>query len=150
MPNLINALEKYQATIHTVALNLHNLHWNLEDPTFYSLHPYLGDLYDQVNDLEDEVAEQLRFMNARPLTTLDEIKNISEAEDIASQSFDAKLAIKLALADINTLYKSASTVVAEADRTNTWAAIEKFSAHLVAYEKIIYFLRSSSKLVNEG
>ena len=144
METLISLLEKYQATAHTVALNLHNLHWNLEDQLFFTLHPYLGDLYDQVNDFEDEIAEQLRFMQARPITTLSDIQNLSNVEDISSQSFSSKQAISVALSDIMVLYQTAAAVVKEADSKDVWAAIEKFSGHLVALEKVIYFLRSSN------
>ena len=144
METLIQLLEKYQATAHVVAINLHNLHWNLEDHMFYVLHPYLGDLYDQVNDIEDEIAEQLRFMQARPVTTLNEIKDLSDVEDLSTQSYNGQQAISIALTDITDLYEVAKLVVKEADANNVWAAIEKFSAHLVSYEKIIYFLRSSN------
>jgi DNA-binding ferritin-like protein len=144
MEALISLLEKYQATAHTVALNLHNLHWNLEDQLFFTLHPYLGDLYEQVNDFEDEIAEQLRFMQARPITTLSDIANLSNIEDISSQSFSAKEAIGVALSDIMVLYETAKAVVKEADANDVWASIEKFSGHLVALEKVIYFLRSSN------
>lgn len=144
MQTLISYLEKYQATAHTVALNLHNLHWNLESHIFFTLHGYLGELYDQVNDFEDEIAEQLRFMEARPVTTLNDIKDLSAVEDISSQGFNSTQAISIALTDITDLYNVAKEVVKEADATDTWAAVEKFSGHLVALEKIIYFLRSSN------
>lgn len=145
MENFIGLLEKYQATTHTVALNLHNLHWNLEDSNFYSLHPYLGDLYEQVNDFEDEIAEQIRFFGERPLTTYSDIQNISLVEDFSSQSFTSDQAIKIALDDILILHSAAKAVVKEADSNDIWAAVEKFSAHLVSIEKMVYFLRSTKK-----
>ncbi len=143
MEKLVNLLEQYQATTHVVALNLHNLHWNLEDKLFFTLHPYLGDLYDQINDLEDEIAEQIRFFGSRPVTVLTEIESLSSVRDLSSTGYDANRAISIALTDIKALYELAKQVVKEADTTDTWAAVEKFSGHLVAYEKIIYFLTSS-------
>jgi starvation-inducible DNA-binding protein len=143
MNNLISLLEKYQATAHVVALNLHNLHWNLEDHLFFTLHPYLGDLYEQINDFEDEIAEQIRFFGQRPVTSLNDINHLSMVDDMASKSFSGQEAINSALEDIQILYKTATEVVKEADSTDVWAAVEKFSGHLVALEKIIYFLRSS-------
>jgi DNA-binding ferritin-like protein len=147
MEDFIKALEKYQATTHVTALNLHNLHWNLESNIFFALHPYLGDLYDTVSDFEDEIAEQIRFLEERPLTTLSEIANLSLVDDLSSQSFTAETAIRIALDDIQSLYAVAKDVVAKADANNIWAAVEKFSAHLVSLEKIIYFLRSSKKTI---
>lgn len=143
MNNLINLLEKYQATAHVVAINLHNLHWNLEDRLFFTLHPYLGDLYEQINDFEDEIAEQIRFFDARPVTILTEIESLSAVRDLSSTGYAADRAVAIALSDIQSLYQVAKEVVKEADATDTWAAVEKFSGHLVALEKIIYFLRSS-------
>jgi starvation-inducible DNA-binding protein len=143
MEKLIQLLEKYQATAHVVALNLHNLHWNLEDQLFFTLHPYLGELYEQVNDYEDEIAEQLRYFGQRPLTTLDDIQRLSYIQDIASSTHTATDALRTALVDFVKLHEAATLVVAEADAINAWAAIEKFSGHLVAIEKTIYFLKSS-------
>jgi len=144
MSKFIDLLKRYQATSHVVALNLHNLHWNLECPMFYVLHPYLGDLYDQVNAFEDEIAEQIRFLQDRPLTSLLDIQNLSVVDDMYSDSFSSEQAIKIALDDILALHGLGSQVVAEADANNIWAAVEKFSAQLVALEKAVYFLRSSN------
>ena len=143
METLISLLEKYQATAHVVAINLHNLHWNLEDHLFFTLHPYLGDLYEQINDFEDEIAEQIRFFGERPLTSLSDINHLSVVDDMASKPFSGQEAIKSALEDIEALHKVTTEVVKEADATDVWSAVEKFSGHLVALEKIIYFLRSS-------
>ena len=117
---------------------------------FYVLHPYLGDLYDQVNDYEDEIAEQLRFFGERPVTSLNDINNLSMVDDMASHSFSGQEAIKSALEDIKILHQVATEVVKEADANDVWAAVEKFSGHLVAYEKMIYFLRSSNVGINKG
>ena len=143
MNNLVSLLEKYQATAHVVAINLHNLHWNLEDRLFFTLHPYLGDLYEQINDFEDDIAEQIRFFNSRPVTILTEIESLSAVRDLSSTGYSADRAVQIALADIESLYQVVKDVVKEADATDTWAAVEKFSGHLVTLEKIIYFLRSS-------
>jgi DNA-binding ferritin-like protein len=145
MSKLNDLLKQYQATLHTGALNIHNLHWNLEDQLFFTLHPYLGDLYETLNNYEDETAEQLRFFTDLPLTTYEEFKGLSLLPTIQSQSCTAAEAIDTALVTFNKIYELGSAVVAEADSTNAWAAIEKFSGQLVAYEKIIYFLNSSSK-----
>jgi DNA-binding ferritin-like protein len=142
---LIQLLKQYQATLHAGAMNIHNLHWNLEDQLFFTLHPYLGDLYEQLNELEDEAAEQLRFFQQLPFTTLDEIKAASILPTLQSQSCTASQAIDTALETFQKIYDLGSQVVAEADAINAWAAIEKFSGHLVGFEKVIYFLRSSSK-----
>jgi DNA-binding ferritin-like protein len=145
MNNLVALLKKYQATLHAGAVNIHNLHWNLEDQLFFTLHPYLGDLYEQLNDFEDETAEQIRFFQDNPITKLDVIATTSVLPTLDSKTCTASEAIDTALETFTTIYDLAAEVVAEADATNTWAAIEKFSGHLVAYEKTIYFLRSSSK-----
>jgi starvation-inducible DNA-binding protein len=145
MNQLTQLLKQYQATLHAGAMNIHNLHWNLEDQLFFTLHPYLGDLYEQLNDNEDEAAEQLRFFGELPVTTTAEVTKTSILPTLPSKSCTASEAIDTALETFLKIYDLASQVVAEADATNTWAAIEKFSGHLVAYEKVIYFLRSSSK-----
>ena len=145
MKNLIVLLKKYQATLHAGAVNLHNLHWNLEDQLFFTLHPYLGELYETLNNNEDETAEQIRFFQDNPVTKLDVIATTSILPTLDSKTCTASEAIDTALETFQAIYDLTSEVVSEADKINAWAAVEKFSGHLVGYEKIIYFLRSSSK-----
>ena len=37
----------------------HNLHWNLKGSNFFALHAKLEELYDEANDILDEVAERI-------------------------------------------------------------------------------------------
>jgi DNA-binding ferritin-like protein len=145
MKNLVMLLKNYQATVHVGSVNLRNLHWNLEDQLFFTLHPYLGDLYETLSEFEDASAEQLRFFQDNPITKLDVIESTSILPTLDSKACSASEAIDTALETFLAIYDLGSDVVAEADKINAWAAVEKFSGHLVAYEKIIYFLRSSSK-----
>jgi len=145
MNKLLQLLKTYQATLHAGAINIHNLHWNLEDQLFFTLHPYLGDLYETLNDNEDETAEQIRFFQDNPITKLDVISTTSMLPTLDSKTCTASEAIDTALETFQIIYDLTIEVVAEADKINAWAAVEKFSGHLVTYEKIIYFLRSSSK-----
>lgn len=47
-----------------------NYHWNVSGPRFNSLHTFLGDHYAQLLLIMDEVAERVRVLDARPLSTI--------------------------------------------------------------------------------
>ena len=44
----------------------HNLHWNLKGPQFFTLHAKLEELYDEANDILDEVAERILALGGNP------------------------------------------------------------------------------------
>ena len=50
----------------------HNLHWNLKGSNFFALHAKLEELYDEANDILDEVAERILMIGGKPVSTLGE------------------------------------------------------------------------------
>jgi len=47
-----------------------NFHWNVVGPKFKSTHTYLNDLYDQLFENVDSIAERIRQLNGKPIGTL--------------------------------------------------------------------------------
>lgn len=54
-----NAPEKLIATIKAVGINLRTLHRNLTGGNWFTIHELVGDWYDQLDELEDKIVENL-------------------------------------------------------------------------------------------
>ena len=48
----------------------HNLHWNLKGKHFFTLHAKLEELYDEANDILDEVAERILALGGNPVSNM--------------------------------------------------------------------------------
>ena len=59
--NITNALNTYLADVSVLYFKWHNLHWNVVGPQFKAVHEYLETLYNNLADVLDEVAENLKI-----------------------------------------------------------------------------------------
>lgn len=53
-------------------IKLHQAHWYIKGPNFFSLHPKLEELYDDLTEQMDETAERLLALGGKPYSTLQE------------------------------------------------------------------------------
>jgi starvation-inducible DNA-binding protein len=64
METLIEIMRKVLADAYAFQLKANNYHWNVEGPNFAEYHKFLGDLYEEVFEATDAIAEQIRALDA--------------------------------------------------------------------------------------
>lgn len=62
-----------------------NFHWNVTGPRFHSLHGFLEEQYRSLLDVMDDVAERVRVLGHRPLSTVREMNNNNDLEEKTSK-----------------------------------------------------------------
>ncbi|API88706.1 DNA starvation/stationary phase protection protein [Marinilactibacillus sp. 15R] len=65
-------------------VKLHQAHWYIKGPNFFSLHPKLEEYYDELTVQMDDVAERLLAIGGEPYATLEEFLShslIKESKD---------------------------------------------------------------------
>ena len=78
---LTDDLKTTLATSFSFYLKTANYHWNIEGPDFIQYHPWLGDLYSDVYDTIDRLAEYIRAMQAYTPASLTRFQELTEIED---------------------------------------------------------------------
>ena len=63
MENLINALRQTLANTFAMYFQAHSGHWNIEGPDFSEYHDFLGELYEELHNAIDPIAEYLRILD---------------------------------------------------------------------------------------
>ena len=63
MENLINALRQALANTFAMYFQAHSGHWNIEGPDFSEYHDFLGELYEELHNAIDPIAEYLRILD---------------------------------------------------------------------------------------
>jgi starvation-inducible DNA-binding protein len=105
MEELVNKLKETLADTFTFALKSQSYHWNVVGSDFPQLHDFFGELYTEVQDAVDPIAEQIRQLDAfapgtlarmQELTTVDEdekipvalkmVENLITANDVVMNS----------------------------------------------------------------
>lgn len=64
METLTEIMRKVLADTFALYLKTHNYHWNVEGINFPQYHTFFGNLYEELHDSIDLIAEQIRALNA--------------------------------------------------------------------------------------
>lgn len=84
----LNALVSDHAVLYQ---KLRNYHWNVKGPHFFGLHEKLEELYTEMAETVDELAERVATLGTRPASTLEEFmqhtrlqedKSVPSAQDM--------------------------------------------------------------------
>ena len=76
-------LNKLVATWSVLYTKLHNYHWYVNGPSFFTLHTKFEELYNEVTLNLDEVAERILSRGGKPVATMKEhleLSHIAEAK----------------------------------------------------------------------
>jgi len=66
MEELRSKFEVLLANVYVLYYRMHSTHWNVVGSNFPQYHSFLGDLYDEVFDSIDDIAEELRKLDGFP------------------------------------------------------------------------------------
>ncbi|API93965.1 MULTISPECIES: Dps family protein [unclassified Virgibacillus] len=74
---LINFLNQLLSNQFVLYVKLHRYHWFIQGRNFFSLHEQFENMYVEVADDIDEIAERILMINGKPLATM--VKYLKEA-----------------------------------------------------------------------
>ncbi|WP_309089438.1 Dps family protein [Domibacillus sp.] len=80
---LISSVNKQVANWTVLYTKLHNYHWYVKGPQFFTLHAKFEELYTEASGHIDELAERLLALDGKPVATLREsleLATVNEAE----------------------------------------------------------------------
>ncbi|SEM40714.1 starvation-inducible DNA-binding protein [Mesobacillus persicus] len=78
---LIQSVNKHVATWTVLYTKLHNYHWYVKGPHFFTLHAKFEELYNEAAVVIDEFAERILALEGKPVGTLKECLEISFIEE---------------------------------------------------------------------
>ena len=78
---LNNQLNDLVATWSVLYTKLHNYHWYVSGPSFFTLHAKFEELYNETTLTLDEIAERILALGGKPVATLKEHLEISLVEE---------------------------------------------------------------------
>jgi starvation-inducible DNA-binding protein len=81
---LVNRMRIILADAYILYFRSHNYHWNIEGSNFPQYHKFLDDVYNELFERLDHIAEQIRTLGAYTPTSFREMINISNLNDSAT------------------------------------------------------------------
>ena len=139
---VVEELNKLLADEVVLGVKTRNFHWNVKGPHFNDLHKFFEEQYNQINDSIDEIAERVRMLDEKPLSTLNEFLSHTRLKESAS-TLNSNQMIQELLDDQELLIKqirSSSEFIGELKDSGT----EDFLVGLMQeHEKMAWMLRST-------
>ena len=74
---VVEVLNRQVANWTVAFTKLHNFHWYVKGPNFFSLHTKFEELYDEASQYIDDLAERILAVGGNPVATLKESLDIS-------------------------------------------------------------------------
>lgn len=88
---LIQSVNKQVATWTVLYTKLHNYHWNVKGPHFFTLHAKFEELYDEAAIVIDEFAERILALEGKPVGTLKECLELSFIEEASNTESEEEM-----------------------------------------------------------
>ncbi len=119
-PSTISHLNTLLADATVLWYKLHSYHWNVTGPHFFTLHAQFESLYTDWHGTLDALAERIRALGGRPLSTLAEALRATTLTEDPSTPAAADM-VHNALRDIHALRERAQAAqrIAEAEHDTT-------------------------------
>lgn len=144
MNDLVQQMKVVLASTFAMYLKAHNFHWNVEGPNFTEYHKFFGDIYGDLWEAVDGIAERIRTLDQyapgsmtrfSQLSVVDDQINIPTAKAMISelQSDNLKL-----LTELNKAFNLA-------DKAEKQGIADFFASRIDIHEKHGWFLKATAK-----
>ena len=138
-------VNEYLSNLAVLNVKLHNLHWNVVGINFKPLHSFTEELYDDMFEKYDAVAEILKMKGEMPLSKMSDYLKNASIEEVEPKDFSSKEVLEIILKDLNKMKELALEIRDEADKDGDFAVVNEFEDHISGYNKNIWFINSMLK-----
>ena len=120
----------------------HNLHWNLKGTQFFTLHAKLEELYDEANDILDEVAERILALGGNPVSNMKEALEMATIKELGDGPKSADETIRALISDTDYWIKDSKEIVGLAEKEGDGVTADMFNGYTKAYQKLAWMLKA--------
>ncbi|MEW8973383.1 MAG: DNA starvation/stationary phase protection protein [Tissierellaceae bacterium] len=141
----IDLLQKYLANLNVLNVKLHNVHWNVVGKQFMAVHEFTEEIYDEIFENVDAVAELLKMKEETPLSTMAEYLENASIKEIKGKEFSIEEALEIVREDMKSMKELATEIRNLADEEGDFETVAMFEDYVAYYSKNIWFLNSMLK-----
>jgi len=138
-------INEYLSNLAVLNVKFHNLHWNVVGIRFKEVHELTEELYEDLFEKYDAVAELLKMKGEMPLSRMVDYLNNASVEEVEPKDFTEKEVLDILLKDLTKMKELAIEIRNEADGEGDFAVVNVFEDHIGGYNKNIWFISSMLK-----
>ena len=141
---LVDDLKTLMASSFSFYLKTANYHWNIEGDDFISYHPWLGDVYGDVYDTIDRLAEYVRTLQAYAPASLTRFSELTKIED-QIEVIQPMVLFEQMLNDNQTIIGLLNTTFDSATKERQQGIANYMAERLDYHQKLAWQIRSTLK-----
>lgn len=138
---LVNSVNKQVANWTVLYTKLHNYHWYVKGPQFFTLHTKFEELYTEASVHIDELAERLLALEGKPIATLKESLDKASVKEAAGKE-TAEQMVQSLVDDFTTLTAELKEAMDLADEVGDETTGDMLLAIHQSLEKHVWMLKS--------
>jgi starvation-inducible DNA-binding protein len=123
----------------------HSYHWNVEGKNFSEYHKFLGELYEEIHDAIDAIAEQIRAANEYAPFSLNDLYRMKTIEEDVMRLETPEQMFGSLLAANNEVIESLNKLFTAADAANEQGLADFAAGRIDTHKKHGWMLRSFMK-----
>jgi starvation-inducible DNA-binding protein len=142
--NVVNVLNKQVANWSVLYVKLHNFHWYVKGPQFFTLHAKFEELYNEAATYVDELAERILALKGQPLATMKEYLETSTIKE-STNTESAEEMVRTLVNDFSAIISELKEGMDIANEADDEITADMFLAIHTALEKHVWMLSAFLK-----
>lgn len=141
MESLYKKLSDLQAALFVLYHKTWVYHWHVVGPNFKQMHELFGEQKDSLDEEVDAVSEHIRFLGAKPLSSLRRVVEVSRVDE-AKPQISALEMVRDLLEDHRKIEALLTEASKEAEMLGSKGTVNLLDGFNTDHGKHIWFLRS--------
>ncbi|MEX6356688.1 Dps family protein [Staphylococcus cohnii] len=138
---VVKVLNQQVANWTVAFTKLHNFHWYVKGPNFFSLHTKFEELYDEASQYIDDLAERILAVGGNPVGTLKESLELSIIDE-AGKGYTAEQMVEALSVDFDNVSKQLGEAIEVASKAEDDVTEDMFIGMQTNIDKHSWMLKS--------
>lgn len=147
MDKLISLMKVALGTAFTLYVKAHAAHWNVEGTNFVSLHQLFGEIYEDTWQSLDDIAEQIRQLDAYAPGSLERFVELSRINSINEVLPSSDMLVML-MKDTEILMATLTETLHAAETEDRQGLVNFLAERIEMHSKWRWQLRATAKRLN--
>lgn len=139
---ITDALSRVLADTLILYTKTHGFHWNVTGPNFYTLHNFFEELYKDLIEGADTIAERIRALGHWVPSSFSELSNISAVKEETHHIYDASDMVRQLILDNELIVRRFREVFDVAETNNDNVTADMITQRMQIHSKAAWMLRS--------
>lgn len=143
MEELIKNLNCLLSDLNVFYRKLQNYHWNVYGKDFFVVHEKLEELYNEINEQIDEIAEHILMLGGIPLGTMQDYLNTTCIKEAKNEKIKECQIYENIIKDYETLNKKVIEIKEKSDNSKQYATSSLMDNYISIYIKHLWMLNKT-------